>query len=96
MSTLTKVLIVLLTIASIFLCGIVVTYVSNAENYRQRFNDLRDDKLAAEENAKQAQQASKEAIDAKNALERKLNDEINALKIQVDKIIAVYYQEGLI
>ena len=86
MSTLTKVLIVLLTIASIFLCGIVVTYVSNAENYRQRFNDLRDDKLAAEENAKQAQQASKEAIDAKDALERKLNDEINALKIQVDKL----------
>ena len=83
MSTLTKVLIVLLTIASIFLCGIVVTYVSNANNYRQMYNDLRDDKLAAEEKAKQAENASEEAINAKNALERKLNDEINALNIKV-------------
>ena len=39
MSTLTKVLIVLLTLSSIFLCGIVVTYVANAENYREKYNN---------------------------------------------------------
>ena len=33
MSTLTKVLIVLLSVASIFLCGIVATYVATADNY---------------------------------------------------------------
>ncbi len=40
MSTLTKVLIVLLTIASIFLCGIVVTYVASAHNYKEKFDTL--------------------------------------------------------
>lgn len=39
MSTLTKVLIVLLTLASIFLCGIVVTYVASAENYKAKFDE---------------------------------------------------------
>ena len=40
MSTLTKVLIVLLTVFSIFLCGIVVTYVANAQNQRERADTL--------------------------------------------------------
>ena len=55
MSTLTKVLIVLLTISSIFLCGIVVTYVANAENYRQMYNRLRVEKDAAVKNKEQAE-----------------------------------------
>ena len=41
MSTLTKVLIVLLTVFSLFLCGIVVTYVANAENQRKAADDLK-------------------------------------------------------
>ena len=40
MSTLTKVLIVLLTVASIFLCGVVVTYVASADNYKEKFDSL--------------------------------------------------------
>jgi len=39
LSTFTKVLIILLTIFSIFLCGIVVTYVANAENYKKLYNN---------------------------------------------------------
>ena len=39
MSTLTKVLVVLLTLASIFLCGIVVTYVASAENYKAAYDE---------------------------------------------------------
>jgi chaperonin cofactor prefoldin len=35
LSTLTKILIVLLTLSSVFLCGIVVTYVANAQDYRE-------------------------------------------------------------
>lgn len=86
MSTLTKVLIILLTIASIFLCGIVVTYVSNAENYRQKYNDLRDAKLAAEENEKSARKAQQVAIDDKEALEKEKKKEINALTTQVGNL----------
>ncbi len=54
MSTLTKILIVLLTISSIFLCGIVVTYVANAENYRKKYLDQKKEYDAAVENEKQA------------------------------------------
>jgi len=74
LSTLTKVLIVLLTISSIFLCGIVVTYVANAENYRQMYNSLRVQKDAAVENEKQA----------KNQL-NDINDEMERQKTERDK-----------
>ncbi len=43
MSTLTKILIVLLTISSIFLCGIVVTYVGSATNYKKSYEDRKRD-----------------------------------------------------
>jgi uncharacterized protein YhaN len=36
-STLTKVLIVLLSVASIFLCGIIATYVANADNFKVKY-----------------------------------------------------------
>lgn len=39
MSTLTKTLIVLLTLSSIFLCGIVITYVASANNYKQKYEE---------------------------------------------------------
>jgi len=54
LSTLTKVLIVLLTISSIFLCGIVVTYVANAENYKDMWDTVRVEKDAAEASKDQA------------------------------------------
>lgn len=62
MSTLTKILIVLVTLSAIFLCGIVVTYVANAENYRQKYNDLRSEKDAL----KESQEALKKQLREKN------------------------------
>ncbi len=38
MSTLTKVLIVLLSLASIILCGIIATYVANANNFKDMYD----------------------------------------------------------
>lgn len=43
MSTLTKTLIVLLTLSSIFLCGIVVTYVASANNFKQEYEKQKAD-----------------------------------------------------
>ena len=63
MSTLTKVLIVLLTLSSICLCGIVGTYVSNALNYKKLYTDLKNAKLAAEENEKNAKKQLNSAIE---------------------------------
>lgn len=48
MSTFTKVLIILLTISSIFLCGIVVTYVANAENFKELYNNRKNQVLSAQ------------------------------------------------
>lgn len=48
MSTLTKILIVLLTLSSIFLCGITVTYVGTANNYKKLYDSRRNDINALE------------------------------------------------
>lgn len=74
MSTLTKVLVVLLTVFSIFLCGIVVTYVANAENQRK----------SAEE-YKQRWQSAKQRQDAAIASEEKLKQDTDALKADLGR-----------
>lgn len=86
MSTLTKVLIVLLTVFSIFLCGIVVTYVANAENqaelaanYRRQLGSAQARQEAAEEDLQAAKQASE-------ALKAELDEQINELTMQVSQL----------
>ena len=86
MSTLTKILIVLLTISSIFLCGIVVTYVANAEDYRQKYVDLNNRERAARENEDNAKRQLNLAIEDAGRREQKLKDDINALEIQVGQL----------
>ncbi len=86
MSTLTKVLIVLLTISSIFLCGIVVTYVTNAENFKEMWDEVRLEKGAAEANEDNAKKQLNLAIEDASKREQKLKDDINALEIQVGQL----------
>ncbi|MHC4114052.1 MAG: coiled-coil domain-containing protein [Planctomycetota bacterium] len=80
MSTLTKILIVLLTVASIFLCGVVVTYVANAENYKEKYKGQQRALSAAKENAKNLQEQLKEKIDENDRQKKQLNDKIAALE----------------
>jgi len=86
LSTLTKVLIVLLTISSIFLCGIVVTYVANAENYREKYNNLKVENDAAVRKEESAKKQLNLAIEEAGKREQKLKDDINALEIQVGQL----------
>ncbi len=79
MSTLTKVLIVLLTLSSIFLCGIVVTYVANADNYRQMYNKLKVQYDAAVKNKDQAVKNFNDIKDEMAGQKMELGDEIAAL-----------------
>ncbi len=86
MSTLTKVLIVLLTIASIFLCGIVVTYVASADNYKGMYDSLRNTAQTAkrnEDNAKDQLNKNKEEMDRQKA---RLNEDIAALKGEISTL----------
>lgn len=86
MSTLTKVLIVLLTVASIFLCGVVVTYVASANNYKDMWESRRDSELSAKQ---QRDQAKEELNTAKKVMDEertKLNGQITALNSQISSL----------
>lgn len=80
MSTLTKILIVLLTLSTFFLCGIVVTYVANAENYRQKYDDLRSDRDSLSKKVKGLTEQVNEKIEQNKQTEAKLGGEIASLK----------------
>ena len=80
MSTLTKALVVLLSISAIFLCGIVITYVGSADNYKQLYDGQKRNLLSAkqtESKAKDDLNAAKTEFDAKEA---ELNTQIQSLQ----------------
>ena len=83
MSTLTKILIVLLTISSIFLCGIVVTYVANADNYRKQSESLKTALDDAVEKRKSAEKQLEEKKIKYQQSETRLTNEIASLTIQI-------------
>lgn len=90
MSTLTKVLIILLTVTSIFLCGIVVSYVGNATDYkelyeteRNRKRDADNKRLAAENEFNVAKENFKKAEDDLKQKVATLTSELNRLKSEI-------------
>jgi peptidoglycan hydrolase CwlO-like protein len=88
LSTLTKVLIVLLTVFSIFLCGIVVTYVGNTENQRKLADDNQR-KLNAAEKAKDAAQQDLEDANKKAENEKaQLNAQLTELDSRIKTLAA--------
>jgi peptidoglycan hydrolase CwlO-like protein len=82
LSALTKILIVLLTLSSIFLCGIVVTYVANADNYRQKYDNLRSDKDSLSKKVEALTKQVNESLEQKKEMENKLSSEITSLKAE--------------
>jgi myosin heavy subunit len=83
LSTLTKVLIVLLTVFSIFLCGIVVTYVASAENQKERADNLQRTIQAAKSREADAQQQLEEEKQRAQDEKAKLNEQILAFDTQI-------------
>ena len=86
MSTLTKILIVLLTVSSIFLCGIVVTWVANADSYKQKYDSqiARIGSLTEELGSLKKQLNRK--IEEKSAQKAKLGNEIATLKVKSSEL----------
>lgn len=62
MSTLTKVLIILVTAGVLFLCGTVVTYVANAENYKETAQNTQNQLNSEISRAANAQKQLEEKI----------------------------------
>lgn len=82
MSTLTKVLIVLLTVASIFLCGIVLTFVVGAVQYKQKSDDLT-----------RRYQAAKEAENNANTQFNELKNKTDEEKLALGKQMAALQEQ---
>jgi uncharacterized membrane-anchored protein YhcB (DUF1043 family) len=74
-----------LTLSSIFLCGIVVTYVANAEDYRKQNKALKRSLNAARQTAKTADQERDDFIAESERLQTRLNSQIAALQTQISK-----------
>ena len=91
MSTLTKVLIVLQTIFSVFLCGIVITYVGNADSYKDKY-DTANSRLGAAQRT--SDQADKELSEFKalrteqTSIRQKLASEITELRVELATVRA--------
>jgi phage-related tail protein len=80
------VLIVLLTISAIFLCGIVVTYVANADSYRDKYNKLRSDRDALEQKSDGLTKQLDEKVQQKDDLEKTLNNQIASMKTSAGEL----------
>jgi len=86
LSTLTKTLIILVTLSSILLCGIVVTYVANADNYRQKYEAIKTDKDGlAKKVANLTEQVNKN-LEQKKRAESRLNSEASSLRVEVGEL----------
>lgn len=86
MSTLTKILIILLTVSSFVLCGIVVNYVANAENYKEKYDSVEDDRNGLNQKNIALTKRVNETIDEKQRLDKKLRGEITSLKKKYEQL----------
>jgi len=82
LSTLTKILIILLTLSSIFLCGLVVTYVANAQNYKEKYAQLRTETDALREKHRTLQKQLKEKTEQAQQQELQLRGKIDSIEQQ--------------
>lgn len=91
MSTLTKILIVLLTISSIFLCGIVVAYVGSATNYKEAFENRKNEINRLKQNEQAKEKELNDAVKKFQESENELNQTIKTLdgrRIQLETELA--------
>lgn len=79
MSTLTKILVVLLAFASIFLCGIVVTYVANADSYKHKLDTISTEKESLNKKVRELTNQINEKMEQKKQVEDKLSGEVASL-----------------
>jgi predicted RNase H-like nuclease (RuvC/YqgF family) len=86
LSTLTKVLIFVLSVSSLFLCGIVATYVISAEDFHKTAKEAQGQLQSAKQNRDRAEKDLENKIkEAKNE-DDKLNAQIVALGTQITKL----------
>jgi chromosome segregation ATPase len=70
------------------LCGIVVTYVANADSYKEKYDKLSSGNDALEQEKESLNNQLKEKIQQKDDLEKSLNGQIATLKTKADDLQA--------
>ncbi len=93
MSTLTKIFIILLTLASLFLCGFIVQYVAFSENYKEQYtkannkaNGLESEKQSLTDEL-QSEKAKNQNLETSKASElASLNARISLLDASISKL----------
>jgi hypothetical protein len=83
---LTKILIVLLTVSSLILCGLVANYVSNAQNYRQEFDNQKGTADRASSMEKKAKEDLRIATEDFQAEQDNLNAQIEQMTLDLQKM----------
>ncbi len=88
MSTLTKILIVLLTMSSIFLCGVVVTYVGSAVNFEEKYKSRQNQINSLRQSKEAAENKLNKSIEQSQQKEAELNESIKSLQSEIEKLEA--------
>lgn len=87
MSTFTKVFVVLLSLFSIFLCGTVVTYVSNVNNYKALFEDEKSLNRSLKSENTSLKRQYNEKVALMKEQEKKLNERIQQFEDENSKLV---------
>jgi hypothetical protein len=77
---------VLLTLSSIFLCGIVATYVATAENWKEQYSNLKHQHDAAVAKRKNADKLLEQEQNKYRLQEEDLKSQVAALDIQIKSL----------
>ncbi len=88
MSTLTKFLVVLLSLFSIFLCGMLIVYVGNSNNYKDMYENEKDLRITAEAEMANAKNQYDEQVRKAAELKAQLEQEIQQLEIENNTLAA--------
>ncbi|MHC4665128.1 MAG: hypothetical protein ACYS9T_04110 [Planctomycetota bacterium] len=86
MSTLTKIVAVLLTLSAIFLCGIVATYVATAESWKEQYDNLKHQYDAAVAKKKNADKLLEQEQNKYRLQEEELKTQVAALNIKIESL----------
>jgi len=86
LSPLTKILIVLLTFASVVLCATVVSYVASADNFKEKAEQLNSDLRAATQQKDQSNKDFEKAKASFTQAESNLDRQIGQLKSEVTEM----------
>lgn len=87
MSILTKVFALLVSVLSIFLCGVMVVFVANTANYRAEADRLRAQVTAATTDAANSRKALDDVITRRDATHQILNSNYRTLEMQYDEMM---------